>query len=238
MTWTLSSLLTYAYRGTFHAYLRYRDVPAGVAGYPFTARLSVGQSVGYYDWSSQTVPLYKKVAAAAAGDYVADLGLVRLPLTTPLKVPHWPSNSVRITVTITETAGVGGSVDLLDLVLIPADEWIGDVSANLSNYNEGLSVFDYIDIDSATMPYYPIWVQKRDTGRTSGGSITGFDKATWTAHASEPAFFQVESSQRLWFLALGRYDPPNPLEFFSGPHMLQSVYLAAVRRYLLTRGDQ
>jgi hypothetical protein len=237
MQWTLSPYLAYAYRGTFHAYLRYKDVPAGVAGYPFTARLLVGQSAGYYDWSSSPVALYKQAAAAASRIYVADLGLVRLPLTSPLKAPSRWSGSVILSILLSEVAGVGDAVDIFDLVLIPADEWLCDVSANMSNANEGLSVFDYLDIDSVTMPYYHTVAHKRDTGRASATPYADYDKSSWPVHASEPVLFQVNADQRLWFLALGRYNTPSVLEFFGGQHMLQSVKLTGARRYLVTRGD-
>lgn len=89
------------------------------------------------------------------------------------------------------TAGATYAVDCFELILLPADEWIGDF--NDANELGAAALEHYINIDSATFPKRIL----RATIRHRGSELV---KGVWNTSASGVFALQPGEQQRLWML--------------------------------------
>jgi len=234
-----NSEMAYSYTGKFHVYLRYTDDPTAAGGFLMRARLLINFTYSYNVWQGDWHGLYYQSAGCDAEPFIADLGVLQFPLTTPPKRSGRFTNSVYLLVEIYNTTTGALDCDMLDLVLIPCDEWIGDFCSNIADVSDDIGMTEQLDIDSATMPYSPIEAHNRyDNDRGAGGAYLLFDKSTWTAASSEPAFWQANKAQNLWFLGMDLYAANSPYWLSFSSYDLIRVQFRGVRRYILARGSR
>jgi len=239
-----------SYEGTFHCYLRYIPKLLAVSGsWPLRVRLE--QYFG--KWSTPWASLYNAGTDLSGRDrmYIADLGCVRLHGMTPMK-PEVPlltriSDSPSLFMYLYNPSGASAEVDLIDLVLIPADEWLGDVRVPFSPPINAAQTWPtsslgslpvigkWLDIDGARMPYYHTMSVLRNSER----STSTRDTLIYSTHASEPILFQVNSDQEMHFLSMIQAGQGTGDSLWcSYPYPLFSVRLSGVRRYIMARGSR
>lgn len=120
-----------------------------------------------------------------------------------------------------------GTIDMIDLILMPVDEWACEINGGSENTLSVAAYFDsYGEIESARYPRIPIrsllWLQ------------TGYILRTLSTISSGQASLQPNSRQRLWFL------PRVINESAAGqnPAGLLGVGIKRSSRYLTLRGDE
>lgn len=134
--------------------------------------------------------------------------------------------------------------DILDIVLIPADEMIVESINNSFNEEQSLgyrgtdrpvSLF----IDSAN--YWKntcrsLLYRKIDTAITATDVQEIF--SVWQTKGSQPVTLQTGTKQRLWFLTARKYDPLVSIDDWRSNHeQVCTVRLRKVERYLTFAGD-
>lgn len=194
------------YHGRFHALVRY-NFPDGSDG-----DVRVRLTYSYYG------TIYTKAASlivsAAPNVLTADLGRIELPYGSSVDI---------IYLNLEQTVAAARTVNLIDLVLIPADEWIGEWRAapNYSDY-DGLT---YI-IDSVTYPKEQI----RPNWDAGGGILRPL-----YYFGSQPVTIGQRDQQRVWFF-MSQLATAAPTE--DAPAcLLIAADLDATARYLNMRGD-
>jgi hypothetical protein len=133
--------------------------------------------------------------------------------------------------------GNGASdVDILDLILIPSDEWAGhflgtDTGGTSAVGGRGLGdgFATYLDVDAIGNPRVPVRALRRLESDDCINSI-------WESRINGPAILRRGRSQRLWFFFPEVYR--SSLRFEANPEVGNSVQLWRQARYLSMRGDK
>lgn len=217
---TLDSDLAKDFAGTYQIYLRY-------AYYGASDTISVRLAVESFSFQSQIigdeVPI---IFEGIESDYAR---LAHLGQFTVAPDRHLSSEDageqMRFVVQFKAT-DTGDTVDIFELILIPADEWIGEFYDTERLNTAGLG--NYIDIDSATFPKRILRSLTRQTGSELVSGV-------WQSSASGVFALQPGQKQRLWFLC----ESYNTEEVYSpSPHtLLHEVHLWHHARWLGLRGN-
>jgi len=221
LRWSFTSDLAEEYKGIYHAFLRARQ--NGGAGGQFILQL-----VWVAGWGG-VLQRSSEVVFDTVNDWqVLDFGRIEFPPKDALsrtEAGDVATLFINIENTIWATAN---TVDLYDLILIPADEWIGDFSAATDYF--GLNMLGsqrILDIDSITFP-------KRNIRAPLKVETSEEVTDIWTPSA-KTAIFQANEQQRLWFFAI-KYE--SATERRSEPWNANSVQAYTVQRYFSMRGDR
>lgn len=217
---TLDSDLAKDFAGTYQIYLRY-------AYYGASDIISVRLAVESFSFQSQIigdeVPI---IFEGIESDYarLAHLGQFTVAPDRYLSSED-AGEQMRFVVQFKAT-DTGDTVDIFELILIPADEWIGEFYDTERLNAAGLG--NYIDIDSATFPKRILRSLTRQTGSELVSGV-------WQSSASGVFALQPAQKQRLWFLA----ESYNTEEVYSpSPHtLLHEVHLWHHARWLGLRGN-
>jgi len=219
---TLDSDLAKDFAGTYQIYLRY-------AFYGADDTISVRLAVESFSFGLQVVgdevPIVFEIIET---DYarLAHLGQFTIAPDRYLSSTD-AGEQTRLVIQLKATT-TADDVDLFELILIPADEWIGEF------YDAGLSsgatagASDYVDIDSATFPKRIL----RSMTRQNGSDLV---TSVWQSSASGAFVLQPGQQQRLWFLC----ESYNAEEVYTpSPHtLLHQVRLWHHARWLGLRGE-
>jgi len=206
------------YQGIFHVFLRYwssTGANGDVRGY-VRFMLPVGIQV-----TTDTFEIN------VASDWIAqDLGVIRIP-TGPMLDPSDFLGAVDIQVHLQNTIAAARTVDLMDIVLIPADEWLIKVESSIA----GLLTEHEITIDSATRPKDMTTWERDPSANYQVWEI-------WRPYAAGPAMLQRADKdwaydQVLWTFMQSYHDGVDTIY---GPYFPLRVELDAVHRYLSMRG--
>lgn len=238
-----------SYEGTYHAYLRYIPTYSASIGASWPLRVRVEEYLTH--WSSDWAPLYNN-GTTNQRMYIADLGRLRLHGMTPMKTETSPllrvSDQPVLYLYLYNPTAVTAEVELIDLVLMPADEWLGDVRIPHAPLPTGTGIVwpgnatgslallgKYLDIDSARVPYYHTLSVLRNGARSTGTN----DTLIYSTSATEPVSLQANAEQNLHFLAMIQDSATTGDSLWcSYPLPMFSVQLSAVYRYSLARGSR
>jgi hypothetical protein len=222
------------YYGSFHAYLRLRQV-GGAAG-DFAARLSIRTKAGGLLLQSETYSLDPIPAAGAdqAKWLLFDVGPID---TTPPQLlgDGEQFNEIQIAIGLSNANGAPGDLRLMDMVLLPTDEWASD-SEDYTFGTAGLlarEVSDqlrYLDIDSIGNPRYV----KRSLLRRADADDS--INALWAFRSNGLSILQANSIQRIYIL-MARYFSSGSEDFWdSNPSIATTVQSFSRARYFSARG--
>jgi len=182
----LDTALARDFGGTFQIYLRYAYSSfADIVSTRFVLEnfSNQGQVIG------DEIPLQPTFTASLA--HLAYLGqFTILPDRYLNYTDVGTGTTLRVQMKSTDAGGTYAT-DLSELILIPADEWIGDFSDNNLLGQAGLE--RYVDVDSATFPKRIM----RATVRQRGSKLVS---GVWNTSASGAFVLQPGEKQRLWFL--------------------------------------
>lgn len=207
------------FAGTYQIYLRY-------AYYGASDVISVRLAVESFSFQSQIigdeVPI---VFQGIASDYACLVHLGQFTIAPDRYLSSTDAGEQTRLVMQFKATATGDDVDLFELILIPADEWIGEFNGSGGLDTAGLG--DYIDIDSATFPKRIL----RSLTRRNGSKLVS---GVWQSSASGPFTLQPAQKQRLWTLA----ESYNVEEVYNpSPHTLvHEVKLWHHARWLGLRG--
>ena len=218
-TVTLDNTIANQYKGRFHMYLRKRI--GGVAG-DWTIQI---QSRAYGNlWRSDIVGITSNTTSLS----VLDMGVLNLP-------PAGFGNNetveeIEFTITMTHVAGAS-NLRLYELILLPADEWMGSFYGNLTShgdYGPNLTRINYLDANSVTFPKKMVYCPVRV--RASGNM-----ESQWTNANVGPLSIEGERKTRYWFLT------QNPQPIVANLRYAQASYahniqLSVARRYFSAIG--
>lgn len=178
---TFSDALAQEYSGIYRCYVRV-DETAGVADY----NISLGArnpSGGSNYWQTSEV-LY---------DYAA-LGLLDLGMVTLPGVGGFDADEVGgFMLELYSDSTAAGSVEFMDLILIPIDEWAGHF-VEIGTNPRFTSKDYYLLIDSVAHP-------KRNIRCALFESATDLFESPQMTIAADKAILQANAAQRLWFVA-------------------------------------
>ena len=208
------------YRGVFHVFLRYRNT-SGSAGDLRAKIIAVADSLSI---SSSIVELN-------ADNEFSLLDFGRMDLTWGLgrySEHDWGLSiySWGFQIQVENTASAARVCFFYDLILIPADEWIGRFET-ISYYNLMNKVWLEVDSTRAESPLLA-------TVHSWTASDAIYERSL--SMSAGPAILQVNRDQRLWFLALQRDSSSGYT--YSDPAVLSGIRLWRVNRYQIMRGTK
>lgn len=171
------------YVGKFHVFFRFKAYGAATG---FTTRLRLIDLNGVLHHTSQTIV----IPLGGSTDYgVVDFGVLRL---APFSKHTALADTGRFSLIVDVSAGNGvDSIDLVDLVLIPVDEWAGDFEAQAALLGSGV----FAEFDSISSPkdgiQSPVW------------NATPAVSTACIQRTNGLVMWQANERQRLWFFVFG-----------------------------------
>lgn len=216
VTFGFASALADDFYGDFHAYLRAQQSGGATGEISFRLKIVFGSTT---TWLSEPVDF----------DYLTewqtlDLGMFNFP-GVPVDDDD-VSDESSIVIQAYSTSATPDAY-LYDLVIIPADEWIGDLDPKSEKLGDSIKTYKYLDIDSLD-PRFNIrsFVRNVDSGNIA---------SAWANSSSGPLILQNNKDQRLWILSM-ELDSDDSDEMHAPPHQTFSIQLFCNQRYLSMRG--
>ena len=224
---TLDNLLAQEYIGEYRAFLRVSGTLQAGETADFAIALRTGSSgitkFGYTSAEFRFAIPSSGARAAFQSLLPVDLGLI--------SVPQNPIGEYdKISFLIAAAASVPGrTLRIHDLILIPSDEWIGDVKTEEGIQNAIIGNETAV-LDSVTNQKRPI--------NAYHTSASGTLKAILTAFSQEVVLSQ-NKSQRMYFLfyTVDRDDSDSQFGERSSPWALAEISVSAQKKYLSLRGE-
>ena len=152
-----------------------------------------------------------------------DLGLIKIPGN-----PQSGYNQLSLLIA-GRSSVTGRKLFVYDLILIPADEWIGEISTAAGHDNAVISL-ESMHFDSATNEKRMVSAYHTDSNDVVKAMLSAF---------SQKVFISNTSTQRMYFMlnTIERDDDSSTLGARSSPWAFAGVSVSAVRKYLSLRGD-
>ena len=213
---TLDSTIANQYKGRFHMYLRTRFF-----GSAYTLRITARAwgNIWVTDWIQGHGEVWQSVF---------DFGGITLP---PAGFGNNEDVEELVFFIEIHQEGVAVAGFLHDLILIPADEWIGTsycAHTSTGEYGPALEDSNYLDIDSVTFPKRQIYTPVR----TRTGDYL---QSQWSSASVGPVILDRERNIRIWFLSQNS-DPPAFGYYYARYTYFHSAQLFTAQRYLSAIG--
>lgn len=218
--WVLNDLITGEYKGVFRTFARVYQ-SAGSLG---TVRIGAAweEADGQINYTPTKAP------GALNTLQLLDLGLIEV------QAQEYGSEklyqlSFYLYGESTVTSGV--TLDLYDLILLPADEWFGEFTdRSLRSVDAGATNGRYLDLDSTT-----------DLRRTVRSNVRrtadGYRAANaWTPAGADPVHLRENKKQRLWCLFSRYATVGSSTDERADIEQVYGVKLFANQRYFSLRG--
>lgn len=238
-SWTISAPLAQEYLGRFRAFARVTQT----AGPLLSTSLGLTAQVGS---SGPVVPAnatYTTIPSLGAYQLV-DLGSISLGLQDLTLTDQM--STIKLSLMITTALTV--VVRLYDIILIPADEWIGDFdnangAVNSPTNASTIAVYTvavppnenpyiYLDVDSVRNFKRTIRAYSYRTSGTQG--ITGY----YEPRTAQPLMLQSNERQRLHFLCARNRGATTANWVSADPAIMNTPTLVKTQRYLGMRGNR
>ena len=185
-TFILGPTVARDFYGSFHAYVRAKQVDRSAEMDEVRLRLQIRTGSGGVTFTSEHRPFRN------LNDWqLLDFGGLDLPASGLLSADDLP-DEMEIVIQIWSSV-VGRSVRLYDLVLIPTDEWAQDLVDKALEDDSGVTNGYLLDVDSVTYPKRDIRAMVRNVGSERVRSV-------YQPNGPAPAILQANADQRLWFL--------------------------------------
>jgi len=209
--------------GTYHAFLRVNQESGSVGDFQLRLELLTGAA------SSGLVTETRITQTASLAPYeLLDMGQVVIPASMDMTLDD-PPDTLRINVQAGFLGGATGpEIDLIDVILLPVDEWAGDFVDLEDGADSNIEGGHLLDVDSIANP-------KRDIRSLVRQDGSRFVTAVYDPRTNGPSILQQNADQRIWFLTSRSYVSGNGEEV-AQPWVAHSVQLWKVQRYLAMRG--
>jgi len=216
-----------AYRGRYRAFLRYIRTAGADADIRVRLRVTALDYWGPYGdvWASEE----RDLAVAANEVLTHDFGLVDIPpagIQAVSGTAGWP----QIDIDMQNLVAAARQIDLIDLVLMPADEWLIETSAQISSlasYVSPLNWGDRLEVNSL-LPKYSLLAQKVF-------DPLDWQSAQWVTYHTGRAQLHPRTRQRIWWFMF-RADASINLPYRAEHEMAISVKGEMAQRYFAVRG--
>lgn len=207
------------YRGRYRAYLRHKQTGGAEGDVRIRLGIQTARNIEIYTEGKFTHTLSQVV--------LLDMGVIDFGTNYILTPDDYVEHSKIILYQETLTAS-SITMYYYDLILIPADEFIGVYNTVGTSWFERLILGNYLDIDSIGNPRAQRAIMRRYTDDYATGNMM---IAEWEYQTRDGPIFQSNSNQRLWFL-------------FSSGAVFNAIFhskiigkLYRVSRYLSMRGN-
>lgn len=194
VTFTIPAGLAQEWYGVYHAFVRCYEQYSATYGNEISIRVKAATGGAGLQTCTKTVqlPCTGRGTGAAASSHLVSLGRLNMPASGVVKVTEIGQD---LTIAI-EASSDGGHNYMIfyDLILLPADEWLGFFFDDVANLDTPIQYGQKLLIDSVLNPKLPL----RAVGQSS--SAGEFIKSIWSPDANGPAMLQANTDQRLWFL--------------------------------------
>ena len=179
---TLDNTVADQYKGRFQVYVRYEL--GAFDEYAWQMRIRAGYA---NQWWSEVINITRSIGARAVY-----FGSLTFP---PANSMAESVEEIKIELFGTAVLGGQGSVNFIDVILLPADEWLGTFYRDYASNTEGLDGITYLDINSVTIPKSQLYTPKKL-------SATDYLINIWN-HVNVDSF-QVNTSQRMKLWTMGQ----------------------------------
>lgn len=229
-TLTLASTLLADFYGSFRAFLRV-GVEAFATAPEYTLQLRLSSGSGFI-YTTPPVTLTLDAATVALHPFlVVDFGEITFPLGE-LALDE-AEDEIALALQIGHVDGSTSDLSLVDLWLMPADEWIGDFLDPIAVQPGGEFVNTFqdgnlLDVDSLALPRTMIRAIRRD-------ATTDKAEGYFQTNAAVPFALQPQVDQRLWAFAM-KWDSATDA-YVSSPFTLMRLQMWRNSRYTYMRGN-
>jgi len=227
-SWHIPSELAKQYLGDYHVYVRgyFNVYMRDITKIRLRVVFGDGYNVSYSDISG----VY---CFTLTEDEVLDLGKLSIHPSSTIR-PDDAIDMIEIYLDTYDTENNWGFGFIRDIILIPADEWIGSFSmpgAGTMYYGKG------VDIDAITVPRQYRAVETSIFGNTYSSpdpTIGRSIAAEMTRISSSEPIIQANKNQRLWFTQFYAHD----LGIYATHQHCGKVSMQHSARYLYARGNR
>lgn len=224
----IDNTLSGQYQGAFHAYLRVKAISGSSGDFDVRFKYSINISEASIYSDSTSIFNYASLDKITVVDCgIVNFGTVSLGYDDNL-------GTINFGVEVRHNVAPATTLDIIDLILIPCDEWLGAFRSPVIEFTKNLFSPGYVlDIDGTGNPRSSralLRMNNEDvTGELSEQFIAEFIKMTRGG-----PYLQINSDQRLWFTSF--YDTvAYGLQAF--PSATYSVRAYVTNRYLTMRGS-
>lgn len=192
-SWTIANPQADDYLGTFHCFARVRRTGGAATDVRWRLQAKVGNRNVVF---AQTDWEYAHVTTAQAIDWHT--------FTIPGRLPADQATQLVLTIQA-DVLVAAGTYDIIDLIILPADEWAADLLAPESYTDVGIGYQVHLELDSVTHPKQYISGNAIDISTTPDQLC-----ARYRVLANGPAHFRPETKQRLWTFLMMSISSPIP----------------------------
>lgn len=213
VTFTIPASYTPQWMGRYRAFVRVSESTT-TGDYQYRLLVYLNYSLV---WQSQTA-----TANTAQPFQAVDLGLITIP-----DVRTTGDEAYRIFLRVQASAALGtGTLNFIDLILLPVDEWFGQF--DVVPATQPMDNSEYLDVDSISSQKVLITATGREQGTNEIDMI-------FMPIVSGPAQLFVNADTKLWFL-VENYTDSGRLDAY--PHTLHRAKFERQARYYSLRGDR
>ena len=218
----LGATIATDYIGRYRAFVRYR-VSAGADG---DMRMTLTATTAGRSTVSDSLPLLNLGLWT-----VVDCGSFDIPIG---QVPGATDrlDSFSFSVQIENTIAAARVADLMDLILLPSDEWLGYFSRDLAG--DYLVAGDELHIDSATQPKHPLIAFEYE-------ETSLLLQYQYVRYAAGPTILQSNPDTdglQMWFFMSGEDSAAGTTEPIHSPTYAVRAEVEGAHRYLSMRGSR
>lgn len=217
--------IAFEYFGSFHAFLR-----AGASGvFTETANVRAKLAVNF-GWTEIAATRFESTVLYDWTRNTIDLGAITIPMSNMLSSEFPHNMSLWITVVC------DAEINLYDLILLPTDEWIANVSVgtefdsivrNLGSYWDNTPGQEFVIDGIAHQKFL-----QRAFAKRSNSIVTSLEM-----NANGDPILQHAEKQRLWFLQSHFLDPKSEEWTISYGGQMMSITIEKQQRYKSLRGS-
>lgn len=204
---SLNRILGLEYTGTYHAYVRVDSDTVDV----FTVRLRVTRGAGGLTYYTDAVQVPN-----ASAYVVLDMGDINIPRQ------KYSTDVIQIAVQM-ETTDAAANIEIIDLILIPVDEWAGDYSDNANVSDSLIDIDEYLEIDGLTPKDLPVLVL----------TSTDLVKSEYVPSGNPMVLEPIgDDTHRLWIFTMRTSTTGTDYVWIAEPQMAQRVEIEKNEGYL------
>lgn len=228
---TITYPTTSQYQGTFHAYLRVKQIVGNYGDFTVRLKYSINGLTTETKCPASLIPNSNGGQALN----VIDCGIIALGTNS---FGYGDSiNTIQFRLELKHNVATASTVEVVDLILMPCDEWIGAYKAPSMGYTTvSLNFANVLDVDAVGNPRLPRAILRLsnevDAGELNEQFISDYIKMTRGG-----PFLQVNADQRLWFTTFSESEDNLGNHYMTAyPSAVYDVRVYIANRYLTMRG--
>lgn len=185
--------LSHEYYGSYHVFVRCYEEYSDTYGPEVSIRVKATTGGAGLQTTTKTalLPHTGRGTGAMASCHLLSLGRLNMPASSLIRTSEVGQE---LTIAIEASSGGGNNyLYLYDLILMPADEWLGFFRDDVCNLDTALQGGRKLLFDSVFNPKVNIRALNQSNDSDE------FVKSIWASDANGPVILQSNQQQRLWF---------------------------------------